>query len=94
MSDTTTMTPETETTAKRAPRRMNAKTVKRRASKIAAGTEMRKVRKQKGKLAISILERIANGEIKNAKAVAAAFVAGAEAEATVAEAEETDASES
>lgn len=64
---------------------LTAKTVKRRISRINAGTTPSTVRKKKGKLAANILAQIAAGRIKNPVAVAKAFASGNAAPANAAE---------
>ena len=56
---------------------LRAKSVTRKAAKIASGTDKTKLSKRRGQLAIQILRQISNGDIQNPKAVARAFFKGA-----------------
>ncbi|MGB3408334.1 MAG: hypothetical protein WBA67_12655 [Jannaschia sp.] len=89
MSDTETTTDANAASEKKQTRRLNAKSIRRRVLRINAGTEDRKVRQKKGKLAISILERIASGEIKNPAAAAKAFLGTPDTETLATEAAAT-----
>lgn len=73
MNDTNDQASEKKDTSKK----LSSKKVKRQLERISAGSDPRRIQKQKAKLAVRILEQIAAGGVKNPAALAAVYVEAA-----------------